>query len=324
MGILIRKPGILSTVQDLGRIGYRRLGINPNGVMDTNAVRLINILLGNEENAAVIEMHFPAAEIEFEHDAMFAVGGADFGVRLNGETFSNWRVHRAAKGSSLNFQNKLRGERAYLAIGGGFFVENWLGSSSTNMNAKIGGMNGRKLETGDRIGLASDQTRPEMLVNKEISPSLISRNSRFPTVRVIKGGEFDLLNEESRDIFEISTFQISNNSNRMGYRLNGEPLALSKPTEMLSSAANFGTIQLLPNGQLIILMADHQTTGGYPRIAHVISYDLPLLAQVGANDKVAFHLIDVTEAERITTSFHRDLNFLKTGVRLCSRNISVE
>jgi len=319
MSILIKKPGILSTVQDLGRCGYRRLGINPNGVMDRTATRLVNILLGNDENAAVIEMHFPAGEIVFERDCLFALGGGSLGAHLDGNAAINWRVHRAAKDSTLTFSNRAFGNRSYLAIRGGFQIEKWLDSASTNLTAKIGGFDGRKLGSGDRIEFALNQDDASPVVHQQIATSLIPSYSRFPTVRVIKGGEFDLLNAESQDIFEISNYKISNNSNRMGYRLNGEPLTLLTPTELLSSAVNFGTIQLLPDGQLIVLMADHQTSGGYPRVAHVIERDLPLLAQLGGNDGVGFHLIDIAAAEKITAAFERDLNLLKTGVRLCSK-----
>ncbi len=324
MSILIKKSGILSNVQDLGRFGHRRLGINPNGAMDRTAARLINILLGNDENAAVIEIHFPAAETVFEEDCLFAIGGADFGTSLDGEAIGNWRLHRAKRGSNLSFDQKIAGNRAYMAVKGGFRVNRWLDSSSTNMTAKAGGVGGRKLEVGDRIAFLSEPNQTAPSAHQQISPSLIPRYSRFPTVRVIKGGDFDRLDLSSLEKFEISNFQISNNSNRMGFRLIGEPLALITPTELLSSAVNFGTIQLLPDGQLIVLMADHQTTGGYPRIAHVIEHDLPLLAQLGANDKVAFHIIEIHEAERIASAFAKELNFLKTGVRLCSKSVSVE
>ena len=248
MSILIKKPGISSTVQDLGRFGYRRSGINPNGVMDRTAARLINILLGNPENAAVIEMHFPAAEIVFEHDCHFALGGAVLDARLDGNDLANWRVHRAAKGSVLTFNQKKSGNRVYLSVRGGFHVEKWLDSASTNLSAKIGGFDGRKLESGDQIEFVLIQGFASQFVHQQIAPSPIPRYSRFPTVRVTQGGEFDLLDRHSQERFQISNFQISNNSNRMGFRLSGEPLGLTKPVEMLSSAVNFGTIQLLPDG----------------------------------------------------------------------------
>ena len=287
--------------------------------MDRTAARLINILLGNDENCAVIETHFPAAEIVFERECLFAVGGADLGMHVDSGEADIWRVHRAKAGTKLSFRQKRSGERAYVAVRGGFQVDNWLGSSSTNFSAKIGGLHGRKLESGDTVGLGPEGDRVRLYARQRIAAALIPRYSRSPVVRVVKGGEFGSLNESSRKMFENSTFQISNDSNRMGYRLVGEPLTLSAPTELLSSAVSFGTIQLLPDGQLIVLMADHQTTGGYPRIANVIGIDLPLLAQIGPNDKLAFQLIEIEDAEQTTAAFEHDLKLLKTGVGLCSR-----
>ena len=137
--------------------------------------------------------------------------------------------------------------------------------------------------------------------------------SRFPTVRIITGAEFENLTAFSEQQFLSETFTISKDSNRMGFRLEGKPLFLLNKTELVSSAVDFGTIQLLPDGQMIVLMADHQTTGGYPRLGNVISIDLPLIAQLGANDKVGFHLISIGEAENLLLEFEKDLCFLRIG-----------
>ncbi len=315
MSILIQKAGILTTVQDLGREGYRRFGINPNGVMDQSAARLISILLGNEEGEGVLEMHFPAPQIVFEANAVFAIGGGDFEPQLDGEPVENWRRYSARKNSVLKFAGKGLGNRSYLAVRSGFKIVEWLASSSTNIAANIGGFNGRKLEMGDRIAFKAKVKRQKAKVNCGISNSLIPMYSRFPTVRIMAGAEFDRLGEKNRDLLLDQEFVISNSSNRMGFRLSGNPISLSKPLEMISAAANFGTVQLLPDGQLIVLMADGQTAGGYPRIAHVISHDLPLLAQLGANDKVVFHLIDNEEAENLALKFERELSFFRIGCR---------
>lgn len=314
MTILIEKPGILTTVQNLGRHGYRRFGINPGGVMDRTATVLINTLLGNELSSPVMEMHFPAARVAFEHDTIFALGGADLQPEMSGVAIENWRPITARQGDVLTFTGKASGERTYLAVAGGLTVDEWLGSSSTNLTAKIGGHEGRKLEAGDRIACPASSPRSRIGMFK-VSPSLVPRYSRFPTVRVIAGGEFDKLDKNGRRTLVSEDFLISNNSNRMGFRLKGVPISLTEPLEMISSAVDFGTIQLLPDGQLIVLMADHQTAGGYPRIAHVISQDLPLLAQLGANDKVAFHLVDMEHAESIADQFEQDLSFFRVGCR---------
>lgn len=323
MSIVFQKSGILTTLQDLGRCGYRRSGVNPNGVMDQAAARILNILLGNDDNEAVIEMHFPAPQILFESSAIIAIGGADFLPVFDGEPLQNWRPFFAKKGGQLNFKNKSSGNRAYLAIQGGFKTKHWLNSTSTNLTAQIGGYDGRKFANGDRLAFNKKIKRHPNLAAAQVSSSMIPPYSRFPTVRTIAGAEFELLNEEARSKLLEQDFMILTNSNRMGFRLQGEPISLAQPHEFISTAVNFGTIQLLPDGQLIVLMADHQTSGGYPRIAHVISHDLPLIAQVGANDKVAFHMIEQQEAEHLAVEFESELNFFRVGCRFQTRSWNI-
>lgn len=280
--------------------------------MDRTAARLINTLLGNDENEAVLEMHFPAAEIEFGVDCTFAIGGADFSATLNETQIRNWSSFTASKGDVLRFTKPTSGSRAYLAVSGGFAIDKWLGSCSTNRVASVGGYNGRKLQQDDRLELRDPQT----IKPHTIAPSVIPKYSRFPTVRVVESGEFGLLTAISERAFLNDGFKVTKDSNRMGFRLSGPPLHLLHKKEMVSAAVTFGTIQLLPDGQLIVLMADHQTAGGYPRIANVISTDLPLLAQLGPNDGVSFHLVSIEEAEQLAAAFDRDLCRLRTGIRL--------
>ncbi|MFT3745714.1 MAG: biotin-dependent carboxyltransferase family protein [Pyrinomonadaceae bacterium] len=315
MSILIRKPGILTTIQDTGRHGFRKFGINPGGAMDQTAARLANIILCNDENAAVIEAHFPAPEIVFEDDTLVALGGADFAPGLDGIAVENWRCFNAEKGSTLRFKNKNAGNRCYIAVRGGVDVEKWLGSASTSLTASIGGYKGRKLEAGDRISINA-VSFDKRFAGRRVSPSLIPMYRPFPTVRVVPCAEFTYLSSNGLDLLEFQDFTISHQSNRMGFRLTGSPIALDHPLELVSSAVCFGTIQLLPDGQLIVLMADHQTTGGYPRLAQVISRDLPLIAQLGANEKVAFYFVDVAHAEELAEEFERDIAKLRIGARM--------
>ena len=321
MSILIQKTGILTTVQDLGRTGFRHYGINPNGVMDTAAASIINTLLGNPEAEGVLEMHFPADTVLFEDDAVFAVGGAELGAELDGTPVQNWRPVFASRGSTLKFTGKILGNRAYLAIAGGFHLERWLGSLSTNRVAGIGGFRGRKLKNGDRIFLNSKGAVP-LRSGYRVSPSLIPRYASFPTVRITAGAEFDLLNALGEETLLKENFVISTDSDRMGFRLRGKTMHPRNEIEMASSAVNFGTVQLLPDGQVIILMADHQTSGGYPRLANVAAVDLPLLAQLGPNDKVAFHLITINEAEGLACQFKRDLNLFRTACGFFSHELT--
>jgi antagonist of KipI len=316
MSIFIIKAGVLDTFQDLGRNGFRKLGINPNGSMDKTAARLLNILLGNNENEAVLEMHFPASDIQFEEDSIFAIGGAEFGAKLNDKPINNWQIQTAKKGDKLTFTNKILGNRCYLAIKGGYKIEKWLGSSSTNLTAEIGGFEGRKLAKDDRIGLNSKFKIQNSKSPIRLAPSIIPRYSKSPTVRIVSGAEYQDLTALSEQEFLSQNYKITQDSNRMGFRLKGKQLHLLYQKELVSSAVNFGTIQLLPDGQIIILMADHQTTGGYPRIAHVVEQDLPLVAQLGDGDNIGFHIISNKQAEKLIIQFRQDLDFLKTGINL--------
>ena len=319
MSILVCKSSVLSTIQDLGRRGFRRFGINPNGAMDVSAARLINILLGNTESEAVLEMHFPAPSLDFEEPAIIALGGADFGASLDGKSIENWRPVFVRKNQTLSFPNKITGNRAYLSIKGGFQIKKWLESASTNLTANIGGFAGRGLRKDDRLFFDPAFQISNFRFNFRISNTIIPFYSRLPTVRVIAGAEYDGLTTVGERNFLENNYTISRNSNRMGFRLEGEPLYLQNKFEMVSTAVGFGTIQLLPDGQMIILMADAQTSGGYPRIAHVISKDLPILAQLGANDKVNFALVSIDEAEDSALEYERDLAVLKVGIN--SKNL---
>lgn len=316
MSIIFLTRSILTTVQDLGRNNFRRFGINPNGAMDKTAVRLINILLGNEETEGVLEMHFPAPKILFEADGIIALGGANFSARIDDLEIENWRPVPVRKGSTLSFPAKISGNRIYLAVRGGFMLEKWLGSFSTNSRAKIGGFRGGTIQKNDRLFFRKifNNKETEKPFSYKISESLIPLYSYCPTVRIIAGAEFENLIEESRACLQSESFMIRNESDRMGFRLQGIDLYISKKSEFLSSAVNFGTIQLLPDKQLIALMADHQTSGGYPRLAHVISRDLPLVAQLGAHDQLCFQIVSLGEAENLILENEVELNYLKTAV----------
>ena len=311
MSILIKKSGILTTVQDFGRNGFRASGINPNGAMDKTAVCLINILLGNDENEAVLEMHFPAPEIEFAENALIAIGGADFAAKIGETIIENWRPVFVEKGAKLKFTEKVFGNRAYLTIKGGIKTEKYLNSASTNLKAGIG----EKLKNGNKIEFKQSANNKEQDTNYKISDQIIPFYSRFPTVRVTTGADFQRLTKASKETLSVEDYKIMADSDRMGFRLEGAGLVIRDKTELLSSAVDFGTIQLLPDGQMIILMADHQTTGGYPRIAHIVPTDLPLVAQLDANDKIAFKIVTQERAEELVCKLENDLTLLKIGAK---------
>lgn len=314
MAIRISKAGIFDTVQDLGRIGYRRLGIGPGGALDRSAVRIINTLLGNNENAAVLEMHFPAPSIGFETHTVFAVAGADFGPRLNSSEIPNWTAISASPGDALTFSTRRTGMRAYLAVSGGLAGERWLGSASTDLFAEKGGVEGRKLAVGDTIAGGGEADGHCLRIAP--GPGILPAYSESPTLRITGGPESHLLTALGENALLTSEFSVLRDSDRMGFRLAGPAIGLIRDVELVSSPVSPGTIQLLPDGNPVVLMAGCQTTGGYPRIGQVASVDLSLAAQIGPGDRLRFRRIEDAEAEGARCRFERDLCFLRMGIRL--------
>lgn len=317
MSIQVIKAGILDTVQDAGRYGYQQLGINPGGVMDRTAMRIANALVGNEAGAPVIEMHFPAAEMLFEETMLVALSGADFSPRINGEEMPVHKPVCVRKGSVLSFGKQIKGARTYFAVKGGWKADQWLHSYSTHLTVKAGGQAGRALGRTDR--LFPRQIQPYGLLNKETMfealpwQAAVSALYNEESLRMIQGYEFETLTPAAKETMLNSAFTISRESNRMGYRLHGPSLSTTLITELISTAVTRGTLQLLPNGQLIVLMADHQTTGGYPRVGHLISADLASLAQKNAGEPFSLSVVTVQEAENILQRQEMDLQQLQNA-----------
>lgn len=308
MSLKIIKAGILDTIQDMGRYGNQHLGINPSGAMDKYAMQVANILVGNQTGEAVIEMHFPASVFMFAQPTLIALGGADFSASINGEPVPNLHAIIVGKNDVLQFHKPINGARAYLAVAGGFTIRKWMNSYSTHLKAKAGGFNGRMLQKDDE--LLSGQLSSFLIEQNEFIvlpwqadtkclPDTSAGNNDQKEIFVLPGHEWERLTIESKENFSMTSFVITNQSDRMGYRLNNIPLPVMSNEEIISSAVSFGTVQLLPDGKLIILMADHQTTGGYPRIAHVISAHHSRLAQMQPGNKIHFRLTDQHEAEEL-------------------------
>ena len=303
MSLKIIKAGVLDTIQDLGRYGFQYLGINPGGAMDRFAAQVVNMLVGNEVSQPVIELHFPASIYLFEQETMIAVGGADFSATINGEDIPLWQPVIIAKNSILQFEKWKKGARCYLAIREKLNIEKWLGSGSTNIKAASGGFNGRAFQKNDEIDLRERNDYKCFLKEQDFvilpwKADILWKESPVDRIAIVPGNEWELLTKESRKKIFKGLFVIGSLADRMGYRLQGT-LTAKQNCELVSSIVSFGTIQLLPNGELIILMADHQTAGGYPRIAYVASAHLPLLAQKKPGDKIQFRFIDQEEAEQL-------------------------
>ncbi len=302
----IIKEGILDSIQDVGRFGYQYLGINPTGAMDKYAMKITNILVGNLPTEAVIEMHFPAGVFMFTQPALIAIGGANFSPSINGDFIPHLHPVMVNKNDVLQFHKPVNGSRAYIAVAGGFFLADWMNSKSTNLKAKSGGFSGRKLLKNDILKLYPLKKYPDHHHSFTVLPWKADTNwnhqiekTEIPVLDIIPGNEWERLTEESKKNITTSSIEISQQSDRMGYRLNNIPLATSTGEEIISTGVSFGTIQLLPDGKMIILMADHQTTGGYPRIAHIISAHHSALAQAKAGDKIRFRISDIETAEEL-------------------------
>ena len=327
MSLKIVKAGMLDSIQDMGRFGYQQVGINPTGAMDKYAATIANILVGNRHNEAVIEMHFPAATIFFDHPAIIALSGADFKASINDSPLPVNHAVIVNKNTTLQFHSLKNRSRCYLAIKGGMKLSKWLNSYSTNLKAEAGGFAGRRLLKDDVIELNEEwNTTNEgdpIAVGSRILPWEANEDFGIEDseqLMVLPGAEWGWLDIDSQEKFLKNPFFISLNSDRMGYRLASEPLRLITKTELVSSAVSFGTIQLLPDGQLIILMADHQTTGGYPRLGNIISAHLPILAQMNTGEKIRFKFADHQAAESLLLQQQQHLLQLEIACKLRLEN----
>jgi antagonist of KipI len=322
MSFSIIKPGLLDTIQDMGRNGYGNWGINPGGSMDRYAAEVANLLVGNCRQEAVLEIHFPGPQILFEQNTLIAITGGDFSPTVNDEPIPRWQPVVVRKNTVLLFPSLVQGSRCYISVHGGYCMEKWLGSYSTNLKAGAGGWCGQPLKKGDELPFSENTIYFAGLLkensNVEVLPWRVNTEKiyRCPhEMAFIPGNEWNLLSAGSKNNFLESGFLINPSSDRMGYQLKGPALTMVKQEELVSSAVSFGTVQLLPDGQLIILMADHQTTGGYPRIAHVVSAHLPKLAQLRPADTIQFKMMDNAKAEELLMWQQKELHILQRACR---------
>ncbi len=289
-------PGILATVQDTGRCGCGLIGVAPSGAADSYACRLGNLLVGNLEDAAVVEITLMGFEARFQHEAVVALTGADLGACLNGDSLPMWTTMKAAPGDILSFQAPVCGCRAYLAVGGGFSVPAVMGSRSTNTGAGFGGHDGRALRAGDILPVR----RPEVhrhCEGRKIPAALRPVHTAAWTLRVIPGPQADQFTPASQALFYEAVYTVSEKSDRTGVRLVGPVLDKlpAAPDSILSEGILGGAIQVPGDGQPIILL-NETVTGGYRKIAEVIAADLPLLGQLAPGDTVCFQETDISSA----------------------------
>lgn len=312
MTIEVIKPGLLSTVQDGGRIGHARLGVAPSGAMDVPALRLANALVGNAADAAALELTLLGPVLHFPHEALIAITGAEIDVRADAAALPMWRPVYLPAGTLLKVGSMRQGARSYIAFAGGLQAAHCLGSASVDTNAGIG----RALRAGDQLETAAPAL-PHPVVDdaraRWPSWSLAPMHwfdLRSRPLRAVTGRHFDALDEASQAALFADEFRVAADSNRVGFRLQGSALQPARPLELISEAVDFGTLQLPPNGAPIVLMAEHPTTGGYPRIAQVAGVDLPFLAQHRPGDRLRFERIDAGHAEGLLIEQQRALDEL--------------
>ncbi|MDX2069872.1 MAG: biotin-dependent carboxyltransferase family protein [Haliscomenobacter sp.] len=315
MSILVLNKGWLATVQDLGRPGYAQYGINRSGAMDPLALQVGNYLVGNEGPEAALEICFPASGFLFLEPTLMVLAGADFGASISGKAIRPYQPVRVAAGAELHFQHKHWGQYAYLCVQGGFDLKPWLNSQSTNHKAIQGGWQGRGLQKGDVLPLKRTKSAPREGTKissyyADLAPFYDSKAIRF-----IPGQHFEVLTQSSQAQLSTQNWKITPASDRMGYRLAGEKLELEQEESLLSAGLSRGSIQLPPNGQPIVLMADHQTTGGYPILGQVIQADWPKLAQKGAGQNVYFQPTTLADAAHALKQQLRGMNRLKITLK---------
>lgn len=305
MSVTVIKPGLLSSFQDQGRHGYQHLGVSVGGAMDARAHRLANLLVGNIHDEATLEITLAGPTLRFDAPACIAISGARLGAMLNGQAVPNNRPLVLGAGDVLSFGARQDGLRAYIAWHGGVDLPQVLASRSTYLRGKLGGYHGRALRQGDVFSLKADMHRHDAgtLAGKlwEIEiylPAILGQTARR-AIRTTRSAHADLFTATAMATFYGAEFKISPQSERMGYRLQGPPLHLRSNSQLLSEATCFGSIQVPADGNPIVLMADRQTTGGYAKIAHVATVDLPAIAQSMPGDVLRFTEIDLEQAQQL-------------------------
>jgi antagonist of KipI len=301
--VRVLRPGLLTTVQDQGRWGHQASGVPVAGPMDSYSHRLANLLVANEPSAATLEVTLIGPELAIEAETLAAVVGAAFDIECDGVAVGTDVSFSVRPGSRVRFGRRRAGARAYLAVAGGIRTEPVLGSRATHLVSHMGGLDGRPLATDDVLPI---QSLSAPMAHRRVIGLRLPGAARA-RLRVLKAPQADWFSEEAFSTLTAVSFRISPRSNRMGYRLEGPPLTRLRHEEPLSEPVTFGSIQVPPAGQPILLMADRQTAGGYPKIATVIAADLPLAGQLAPGDGVSFQLCTRQEAAAALIAREREL-----------------
>ncbi len=292
MALHIINPGLMTTIQDLGRYGYAHLGVTPAGAADALALRVANLLLGNQENTAALEMTLLGATVEFERAAIVVLTGAQVDCRLGSAKAPMWRAFPVLPGAVLKCGAISEGARAYLAVQGGFELKPVMGSVSTLGSAHFGGLEGRTLKAGDRLAVSHVASSGGRRILRHALAYLQPRRE----LRITPGPQASWIGTAGLQMLERGPYVVSGDSDRRGIRFQGEALTLPPKSQLLTEGISLGAMQVPPDGQPIILFVDQQTTGGYPKVANVIAADLRHVAQLRPRDQVHFRMVTVEAA----------------------------
>ena len=294
--VVVEAPGLLTTVQDLGRVGYGPMGVSPSGAADPVALQFANLLVGNERGAAALEMTLTGGRFHFPNGAVVAMAGSDFAAHHDGRVLEMWIPHAISPGGTISFGATQSGARCYLAIAGGIQVKPFLGSASTHLVSGQGGFEGRALRKGDVLRF--EPTRKPMR-RRKIAGRAVEAWQPRKLLRVTKGPQFEGFPKEAQKGLFESAYTVTEESDRLGLRLHGPLLPATSFYGMITEGVTLGAIQVTPSGQSIILFVEQQTTGGYPKIANVIGADLSSLGQLRPRDSVHFELVSLETARAL-------------------------
>lgn len=331
MSIEFLSGGLLTTVQDLGREGWQKYGVVAGGALDQVSLRIANLLIGNTEDEAAFELTLKGPTLRFTKDTLVAICGADLSPTIDDQMVPLWRPVLIKAESVLRFGQCCAGCRAYLACAGGLELPLVMGSRSTYLRAQLGGFEGRALKAGDVVEGGIPSERAQLLSARlrvsasgrkfsatdwSVSPMILQEALHNARLRVIVGEDFSRFELKSLSAFWGEAFLVTNDSDRMGYRLRGSAIKLKESVELISETTANGAIQVLPDGQMIILLADRQTIGGYPKIAYLAGIDLPVVAQLKPGETIRFQQIGLVEAQALLSQRERQIESIKCAVSL--------
>ena len=328
MRLSILRAGFLTTVQDLGRTGFRASGVSVGGALDPLGLRVANLLAGNDESAAGLEITLGSFRTRFDDERVVAWCGAESQVRVGQEKIAPGQLALVRANEELIVDPADSGMRGWLAISGGIDVPQVLGSRATDLRAQFGGLEGRVLRDGDSLPLGGLSPRSESIAKTLRDGRVASWSApvdwssaakRNPILRIVRGKDVDLFEERAFEVLTSERFTARSDSDRMGVRLDGPELSRKEKVDLVSEAVAPGTIQVPPSGHPILLLGDCQTIGGYPKIAHVITVDIPIAAQLRPDDRVRFQEVSLSDAHQLLFEREKDFARFKLGLELQSR-----